>query len=333
MNQEFTTAEALLAEESFQCWYLKEDIAAIAQWENWINEDPSRRRELAEKAITLLHAIQLKEGSIDPALTEAAYNRLQQGITDRNNKNVRVISLLSRRRWIAVAAAVILLVAGAGVLKYFNVFSPSIATHYGQIMEQRLPDGSEVTLNAHSRISYSNGWEEGQDREVWLNGEAFFHVQKTPQKSRFIVHTSRFDIIVTGTQFNVVNRNGKTNILLKEGSVTLRTKTGQEVFMKPGDFVEMTDEALKKKQAENNNIIAWKDRKMVFENTAMPDAVRMIEEHYGVTVTLAGDSIATKTISGILPNDNLDVLLSALEATLEFNVKRNGNQIIINDQP
>ena len=34
-------------------------------------------------------------------------------------------------------------------------------------------------------------------REVWLSGEAYFHVAKTPLKSRFIVHLNHFDIIVT----------------------------------------------------------------------------------------------------------------------------------------
>ncbi len=52
-------------------------------------------------------------------------------------------------------------------------------------------------------------WKEGTSREVWLKGEAFFHVSKTPTKARFIVHTERFDVVVTGTQFNVMNRAGK----------------------------------------------------------------------------------------------------------------------------
>lgn len=51
-----------------------------------------------------------------------------------------------------------------------------------------------------------------------MDGEVFFHVRKTPLKSRFIVHREHFDIIVTGTQFNVSNRHGKDNVLLQEGS-------------------------------------------------------------------------------------------------------------------
>jgi ferric-dicitrate binding protein FerR (iron transport regulator) len=104
--------------------------------------------------------------------------------------------------------------------------NPEFKTAYGEIKEQQLPDATEVTVNANSRIICSKGWQDGKDREVWMKGEAFFHVRKTPLKSRFIVHTDHFAIIVTGTQFNAVNRGGRANVMLREGSVNLRTWEG-----------------------------------------------------------------------------------------------------------
>lgn len=311
-----------MAEDSFYCWYLRSDEAAIAQWDSWIKQDTAHEA-LAGKAVLLLKEMRLKEGSIPVKRVEAAWEKLQAG-----NRG-RVVGMRARR-WAMTAAAVILLaVAGVGTLKYFGFFAPTTETQYGQIKEQRLPDGSEVTLNAHSKISYFNGWQEGKDREVWINGEAFFHVKKTPQRSRFIVHTGRFDIIVTGTRFNVLNRDGITNVLLQEGSVTVRTKDGKEIYMKPGDFVEVNDKGLDKKPADAGNIIAWKERKMVFDNTTLQDAARMIEAHYGVQIVLADSSVAAKTINGMMPNDNLDILLAAIEAADDVKAERNGNTIVI----
>jgi transmembrane sensor len=324
MHSNFQTPEELLADESFYCWYFKNDQQAASQWENWMKENPAHR-VLANEAANLLKTLRLREGEVPASQVGAAYKKLQQQIS----QPVPVVSMSRRRWWMTAAAVVVLAVAGIGAFKYLNAGKPSIETSYGQIKEQQLPDGSEVTLNAHSKISFSEGWKEGKDREVWLNGEAFFHVKKTPQRSRFIVHTSRFDIIVTGTQFNVVNRNGKTNVLLKEGSVIVHTKDGKEVYMKPGDFVEVNDEQLNKKQDGSNNILAWKEKKMVFENTCMKDVAKMIEEHYGVTVVLEDGAIATKEISGIMPNNNLETLLTTLEETLECKIERKGNDIII----
>ncbi len=85
---------------------------------------------------------------------------------------------------------------------------------------------------------------------------SFFHVSKTPTKARFIVHTERFDVEVTGTQFNVMNRAGKTNVMLTEGSVTLKMQDGKEIYMKPGDFVEINDLEPKVKTAKEENILA-----------------------------------------------------------------------------
>lgn len=162
-----------------------------------------------------------------------------------------------------------------------------------------------------------------------MDGEVFFHVRKTPLKSRFIVHREHFDIIVTGTQFNVSNRHGKDNVLLQEGSVTLRTKDGRTLLMKPGDFVTFDPVVLERKTGCKDMLLAWKDQKLILDHTSISDLASMIRDLYGRTVTLEGDSIAGRRISGILPNNNLDILLQALEATGEYDVVRDAHDGII----
>jgi len=328
MHVNFTEPEELLAEDSFYGWYLKGDEAAIAQWDSWIKQSP-QNEALVNEAVVLLKELRMKEGSIPGAQVEAAYHKFKDNLPVAGNGRGRVAGLPVRRWGMIAAAVVILAVAGTGLMKYMGFFAPTAETKYGQIKEQRLPDGSEVTLNAHSKISYFSDWKDGKDREVWIKGEAFFHVQKTPQKSRFIVHTSRFDIVVTGTRFNVMNRDGITNVLLQEGSVTVHTKDGKDIYMKPGDFVSVNDNGPDKKPADAGAITAWKEKKMVFENTTLQEAARMIEAHYGVQVILADSIVAAKTINGIQSNDNLETLLAAIEAADDVKAERNGNTIII----
>jgi transmembrane sensor len=228
-------------------------------------------------------------------------------------------------RWMAAASVLILLLSGLLLTKFFRSQRPEVKTEYGQISQQHLPDGTEVIMNANSRLTYSSGWKDGTDREVWVNGEAFFHVTKTPMKSRFIVHTDRFDVIVTGTQFNVVNRNNKANVMLQEGSVIINTKDGKTLHLVPGDFVEFNNsDKLEKMPVKDDSLLAWKEQKLVFNKTPMKDVATIINEQYGIPVKLAvGDECPyMQTVSGIMPNNNLDVLLQALVATSEFKVTR-----------
>lgn len=323
--------EDLLADESFLSWYFKTDPDHIEKWEQWIIEHPGRR-ELVQQAVELMKSFRITEKELPASQTGAAEQRLFEAIAKPESRPGRLLSL-RRNRWWMTAAAVLLVIAGYLFIKPVLSARPELATAYGEIKKQNLPDGTEVMLNANSKLRYAFADADGRDREVWVKGEAFFHVRKTPMKSRFIVHTDSFDVIVTGTQFNVVNRTGKSNVMLQEGSVILHTCNGSEVRMIPGDFVEFNSNQLEKRAVKNDSVLAWKDRKLDLEETPMLEIAKIIKEHYGIDVILADDSVAGKTVSGMMPNDNLELLLQTLEATADFQIIRQGGKIIIRNQP
>jgi transmembrane sensor len=324
MSKNYLGVEDLLCNDIFLSWYFRKDPRAIKQWKLWLDANPGNG-ERVEQAIEFLNTLMLEEKEIPAEQITYAESLLLNKIREAENNTeaptAPVLSITKRRWWMA-AASILVFAAGLGGGYWWLSYTPELHTDYGEIRERKLPDGSEVVVNADSKVVFSSaGWKEGKDREVWLNGEAFFHVSKTPQKSRFIVHTNHFDIIVLGTQFDVVDRPGKASVMLKEGSVILHTSGGQDLKMIPGDFVEYHPAGLEKRPVKNDSILAWKDHKLIFDNTPLREVARIIKEHYGVSVQLADDSVAAMTISGILPNDNLDVLLQALDATLDFEVE------------
>jgi transmembrane sensor len=331
MEKIFQSVEEVLTDELFQAWYFNTDPAKAKEWEQWMAQDPARK-ELADTAAACMQNIIIKEKTVHAGQVEASAQRLMDSLSGSGIPNYQapVVNIRTRRRWWWSAAAAFILLAAATWLWSELSGKASIKTQYGQVTRQQLPDGSEVTLNANSTISYSDGWEQGGEREVWIKGEAFFKVAKAANKSKFIVHTDQLDVVVTGTQFNVVSRADKSSVMLTEGSVLIRTKDGVEARMNPGDFVELTNSQLERKAVKEETILAWKDKKLFFEdNTPLRQAVEKIKEHYGVDLIIDDESIAAKPISGIVPNDNLDVLLNALEATLEFKVVRKDGRIII----
>ncbi|MBC7946823.1 MAG: FecR domain-containing protein [Chitinophagaceae bacterium] len=329
MQKSFTNVDEMIGDESFLAWFYKEDEQKVNAWENWLANNPAYRA-MADEAMIEMEALNMKEDSVSSFRVEAAYEDLNTRIAAQEQDSAPVVSMKQRNRrwWIGVAAAAVILAVSVSFFKYSSS-KPVIETHYGQVSKQELPDGSQVMLNANTVVTLSNGWKEGEDREVWLKGEAFFQVKKSPQKNRFIVHTDQLDVIVTGTQFNVSTIGEKTSVLLTEGSVTIRTADGQEMLMKPGDYVEINNNRAEKKPTNLETVLAWKENKLNFENTPMKEVAVMINNHYGVTVNLADESIGEKKITGMMSNTNLNDLLNALEATTEFKITRTDNTILI----
>jgi transmembrane sensor len=323
------TVEKLLSDESFLAWYFKTDPLATEKWNNCIAHDPAQRK-LIEEAAQLLQSITIKEQPVDVQRLKNAEARLRLATTyvDEGQPLAPVVAIRPRKyKWWAAAAIIFLTLLG--VWQYYSRTSNKLIlqTAYGETRQNVLPDGSQVMLNANTTLNYRN-WTEGSDREVWVTGEAFFQVKRTAQKTKFIVHTGNFDVVVTGTQFNVISRSNRNNVLLKEGSVTVQHKN-QQLNMQPGDYVEFNNTGIQKKTIDIAPVLAWTEHKLIFNNTPMKEVASLITEVYGVKVTLADEACAAGTISGIMLNDNLDVFVLALDALPEYDVIKLDNEIVI----
>jgi transmembrane sensor len=325
MVKNFQNVEEIIADETFQAWYYRNNPIQVETWEKWIEANP-QQSELVKQATEWMEELRLTESPVSAKQAAEAYKNLTLRLDVKEGAKIRS---MTRSKWWLSAAAAVLLIASGIVFWKTSTPTPSLGTQYGEISTRQLPDGSTIMLNANSTAKLSESWEGDKDREVWLEGEAFFHVKKMPNKKRFIVHTNELDVIVTGTQFNVWTRDNKTSVLLTEGSVTIHTADGKETKMVPGDFVEINNSNLEKKKANQESILAWKDSRLIFDNTPMQEVARIIHEHYGVNVIITDRSLDSKPLNGILPNNNLDVLLQSLEATNDFRITRKDDEISI----
>lgn len=325
MEKTLNTIEDVIADEHFLAWYFQDDDVKAKQWEQWLSQN-QQMTPLVQESIDWLNTHRLTEKEISSEQIEAAHKRFMTSL----DKTPVIQMRPKKNRWWVPAAAAVLIFVVAGFLFWNKTNSKTtLDSAYGTISEYKLPDGSHVTLNANSKITISKKWEEGTDREVWLQGEAFFKVQKTPMKNRFIVHTNAMDIIVTGTQFNAIAREDEFSVLLTEGSVTIKTPDGREIKMKPGDFVKIENKIPSKQTVDQQRILAWKEARLDFDNTPMYEVAKIISRHYGVKVSVTSKTVGESTISGIMPNDNLDVLIQALETTGDYKITKANNEIII----
>jgi ferric-dicitrate binding protein FerR (iron transport regulator) len=326
----YNNVEDFLNDESFISFVYSANTKDMANWNLWLAQHAAKR-PLAEEVASILKLIQIKEIEVSETRIAAAEAKIRVAIAlNEKGEPAKVISI-GRKRWYWPVAAVIIISLAFGLTYLFRTPEKKnqLVSYYGQVKKDKLPDGTEVTLNANSNITLGKKWEDGSAREVWVSGEAFFQVKKTLHYDKFIVHTNAFDIEVTGTSFNVINEDGKSSVILKEGSVKIHRPGESDILMKPGDFVEFANNQIEKKKIVKDDYLAWTQNKLVFDNTKLSDVAKIIKDHYGINVKSEEVEPGEKTITGIMPNDNLDVLLEALEATQEFTINRSQNLIII----
>jgi transmembrane sensor len=125
-----------------------------------------------------------------------------------------------------------------------------VGTKKGSKSHIVLPDGTNVWLNADSKIIYPGNFQ-GETREVSLVGEAFFDVVKNVNKP-FIIHTGTMDVKVLGTAFNVRSYPGEmtTEASLLRGliEVTLNGTEKKKILLKPNEKLTVlnSDESYQK---------------------------------------------------------------------------------------
>ncbi len=136
-----------------------------------------------------------------------------------------------------VAAAVVLLCLSVwAAYLYMQPASIQTVTTLAETRTILLPDGTSVTLNHYSSLSYPKQFK-SDNREVELSGEAYFEVSKN-KKHPFIVQTETIDVQVLGTHFNVDaypdNPDVKTTLLT--GSVAVSNKNNSvHMVLKPNE--------------------------------------------------------------------------------------------------
>jgi ferric-dicitrate binding protein FerR (iron transport regulator) len=165
-------------------------------------------------------------------------------------------------------------------------------------------------------------------REVFLSGEAWFHVEKNTGKP-FIVHTQAYDVKVTGTRFNVkaYNADIETAVTLEDGTVsivpTVNIKFESEIVLKPGEQFVYNQESNTQfvRQVNTRWITSWKDNKLIFVNMKLDELFTILERKYGVEIVVKSKAILDYHYDGTIKNETILEILEIIKKTLPINYK------------
>lgn len=239
--------------------------------------------------------------------------------------------------WGKIAAAILfLIVAGTGIYMLQRQSGRIVErTGFGETRVLTLPDGSEVTLNGNSVLSYDAEWPEL--REVQLEGEGYFRVVHTKDHRKFRVRTGTdFSLDVLGTQFNISKRESGTRIVLEEGKVQCNLgDAGRDILvLKPGEMVQFRKKPsdYQRQRVEKGLYSAWKDHKLIFKNTSLREVAAILQDTYGLETEASHPELLDRQISGSVPTDNIELLLQGIAEASDVTITRDGEQLTIGEK-
>lgn len=197
---------------------------------------------------------------------------------------IRPIS--SAKRWYWAAAAVVLIAFGSlFLLRQMADPSPQLLAESGSaISVVELADGSSVTLRPNSRLYEVTSTEQLQGYS--LSGEALFEVESR-QDRMFSVEAGPGRVVVTGTRFNLSDRDERSTIHLLDGSVIFETvDMARSVTLSAGEAAVISadyrlDEPF---TFEREEITGWTQNRLVFRDRLLAEILSELEFHYNITI-------------------------------------------------
>lgn len=344
----------LLSDESFINYCKKSTPEDVALWEKYIKENPDRALVdyANEKFVEIFNA--LAEADIDEQqmklknrlnlLHESAIVQKKGFIKKRSGKILSLVLKLS-------AAAAVVISVGLFTIDYYNTGNnKSIKTFvavYGERKNIQLPDGSDVTLNAGSKIEIDESFGVAY-RDVYLEGEAFFDVKQNT-KVPFIVHTPAMDVKALGTAFNVkayMNEEiTETSLIKGLVEITLKESNNRIMVLYPNQKIKwehpfakansnkspVKNGTLSIKGSLMQNLVvtdngdiketAWRKNKLIFENESFRDIALLLERWYGAKIEFKDETIQDYRFTGIFEKEDLKTVLDFLKESRSFQYK------------
>lgn len=270
------------------------------------------------------------------------WNRLQRRMeVQRALSGMFGVKKYSLRQIAAVAAILIVVFLGGSysVISYFdskaevNYFS--LVTAYGEKSKIVLTDGTAVWLNSGSVLRYGDHFN-AHNREVILEGEAYFEVEKKEDGTPFMVRTADYNVLVKGTKFNVTSyaEDAQSTITLLEGAIEVLYKD-KHIAVIPGESVCFDKQ---KGYFTRHNVLAsqyrsWVDGWVEYDEITLKELAIRLSRKYDVEIHLdaALDKEATFRVS-LRNEETVGQFLQALSKIIPICFERQDRDIYIRKQ-
>jgi len=239
---------------------------------------------------------------------------------------------------VAACGMIILMVAAAWVGSMWNVpqqmansnTSLIVRTGAGERSEVVLPDGTEVALNAMTRVSYDCAMADGK-RRVKVEGEAYFNVAKD-EAHPFVIDANQMEVTCLGTALNVRDYADETtsSVVLVEGKVRVTTEQG-DLTMEPNSRVVCDKQSLQmsKSNVQASNYTCWLKGETRYNDQTLADITRELARSYHINIIITNDELREQRFTGYLGSCSLKSVLDILTITSDLAYQIDGDAVYI----
>jgi ferric-dicitrate binding protein FerR (iron transport regulator) len=311
--------DEMIEDQSFINWTLGRATSdEIRYWTTYENEHPQEQSTIhqAREAVKL---IVRSDRTVSPDVLLNIRARITEKI-----ETPKVVPFYQNKTRIAMAAVLIGILAVFSYL--FSAGPTTVSTAHGDIRTINLPDGSEVLLNAGSRLSYEISSYKKSDRILHLDGHAFFKVVKGKP---FIVRTDQGDVTVLGTSFDVYQRDDAFIVACKTGSVQVSSESQQSVILSPGEEVRMSNTKTNKIKKGLDKIGCWGKGTFYYEAVNLRRILDEVERQFDTKIVCQPAGLGDQMYSGYFINTHLDSALMSICWPLRIQYEHQDHNIIV----
>ena len=249
-------------------------------------------REIEDLRSNPEYADYIKIAQASKGFQPPEFNDVDNFESIQKNKVKRISSPGSThyKKLLRIAAVMVLIIVS---YVFISSLSTTVSTDIAQKETFKLPDESEVQLNANSEIRYKKrNWE--NNRSLSLTGEAYFNVTKG---NTFEVETPQGTVTVLGTQFNVFSRDTIFNIKCFEGLVSVAFNDTL-IKLPAGNKIKVENNKLVVLTTTNTTKPTWINNESSFENASLATVLkgtrRSISNFYNLTQQFSQQKIYRK---------------------------------------
>lgn len=188
-----------------------------------------------------------------------------------------------------------------------------------------LPDGTKVTLNAGSCLSYTSEFNK-RTRDVVLSGEGYFEVAHNAEKP-FNVDAGKCTVTVLGTKFDIsaYGQDEEAFTALLEGSVMFKAG-GEEAILAPGELATYGKDGLKKEPADVRDYCGWVSGIIKYNSIQFSSLLKRLEREYDTRLILEDSVLGKRTIRvSFSKNDSVDTIMQVLSDILPISIRKGQN--------
>lgn len=315
MEKRLPSFKEIVEDESFRRWVKNNSWQDAAYWEEKMKKNPEIMEDTAA-AKQLIEHFNTSELPVEKAYLDEVWHKINMATTEKGTiRRLRTLYLY------AASAAAILVFLIFGLFPQVETFK----TGNGEITNVTLPDNSQVTLNAGSKVVYS-GNRFNTSRKVQLTGEAYFQVAKG---NTFSVVTKEGTITVLGTTFNVKSRDEKLSVFCYTGKVKVKDLFKAVYLTKGKKTAKLPAEILQDAQPiSKNEGFTWGKGLFYFQNTYLKEVIAEVSRQYNVEIYVPA-SEEKRMITTSFDNKNLTSALFNILWPLNLKAEKKDGKYIV----